>query len=189
MENLLLGPPARRAILARTFTNPARDYHLRELVRLTGLALRSVQQELEKLVSAGLLVERRDGNRRYLRANADHALFRPVQEIVLKTDGLADVLRAALSGSSIELALVYGSMAAGSATAGSDVDLLVVGDATLREIASRLRSAQDILGREIVPAVWTVEEFSKRKRNRNAFLSRVLKGPNILIIGKPPGTP
>jgi hypothetical protein len=58
MTTLLLGPPARRAILARTFTNPARDYHLRELVRLTGLAPRSVQQEVEKLVTAGLLVER-----------------------------------------------------------------------------------------------------------------------------------
>src|SRR5881394_1857731 len=153
MDNLLLGPKARRAILARTFTNPGRKYHLRELVRLTGLAPRSVQQEIEKLVWAGLLTERRHGNRRYLRANADHPLFHPVQEIVLKTEGLADVLRQALHGASIEWAMVYGSMAAGSPTAASDVDLIVVGNVTLREIASRLRSAQDTLGREIVPVV------------------------------------
>lgn len=114
MENLLLGPPARRSILARTYTDTGREYHLRELVRLTGLAPRSVQQEIEKLVSAGLLAERRHGNRRYVRANMEHTLFRPVQEIVLKTDGLADVLRQALAGAPIEWALVYGSMAAGN---------------------------------------------------------------------------
>ena len=187
MGNLLLGPPARRAILARTFTNTAREYHLRELVRVTGLAPRSVQQEIEKLVAAGLLAERRDGNRRYLRANTGHPLFRPVQEIVLKTDGLADVLREALAGAHVEWALVYGSIAAGAATAASDVDLLVVGEAGLREIAARLRSAQDTLGREIVPVVWTPAEFRARRRKHDAFLTRVLGGPIIAVTGTPPG--
>jgi len=187
MANLLLGPPARRAILARLFTSPDREYHVRKLVRLTGLAPRSVQQEVEKLVGAGLLAERRDGNRRYLKANAAHPLFHPVREIVLKTEGLADVLRDALAGADIEWALVYGSIAAGSDTAGSDVDLLVVGAATLREIASRLRPAHDTLGREIVPVVWTGVESRARARRRDAFLARVLSGPIIPVIGNPPG--
>lgn len=187
MESLLLGPPARRAILARTFVSPDREYHLRELVRLTGLAPRSVQQEVEKLVAAGLLAERRSGNRRYLRGNAHHPLFRPVQEIVLKTEGMAEVLRQTLTGADVEWVVVYGSMAAGSATAASDVDLLVVGDATLRSIASRLRPAQDTLGREIVPVVWTGAELRARQRRRDTFLARVLGGPIIPVIGNSPG--
>ena len=73
--DLLLGPPARRAILARTFLDPAAELHLRELVRLSGLAPRSIQVEVDKLVDYGLLLERRNSNRRYLRANERHPLF------------------------------------------------------------------------------------------------------------------
>ncbi len=181
MENLLLGPRARRAILACTYTDPAREYHLRELVRLTGLAPRSVQQEIERLVAAELLAERRYGNRRYLRANSHHPLFRPVQEIVLKTDGLADVLRKALAGAPIEWAVVYGSIAGGTATGGSDIDLLVVGSVSLREAVSRLRTAQDTLGREIVPMVWTPARG--RRADRSGDGARTARTNVVALAG------
>ena len=183
LSNLLLGPTARRAILARTYLDPTKEYHLRELVRRTGLAPRTVHQEVEKLVRADLLAERRDGNRRYLRANDRHPLFRPIREIVLKTDGLADVLRDALGSDGIEFALVFGSIAAATPTAGSDIDLLVVGDIGLRDAVRRLRPAQDTLGREIVPNVWTRAEFDRRRRARDAFLTRILEGPSVPVIG------
>jgi predicted nucleotidyltransferase len=186
--NLLLGPAARQAILARTHLDPTREFHLRELVRRTGLAPRTIQQEVEKLVRADLLTERRDGNRRYLRANERHPLFRPVREIVLKTDGLADVLRDALGGEGVELALVFGSIAAEAPRAGSDVDLLIVGSIGLRETVRRLRPAQDALGREIVPVVWTHMEFDRRRRGGDAFLGRVLAGPTIPVLGDVPGS-
>ncbi len=185
---LLLGPAARRAILARTFLDPSREYHLRELVRQTRLAPRTVHQEVEKLVRADLLSERRDGNRRYLRANDRHPLFRPVREIVLKTDGLADVLRSALGKDGIEFALVYGSIAAATPTASSDIDLLVVGSLGLREAIRRLSAAQDTLGREINPNVWTRPEFDRRRHKADPFLGRLLDGPTIQVIGRIPGT-
>lgn len=186
--NLLLGPAARRAILARTFLDPSHEFHVRELVRRTGLAPRTVSQEVEKLVRSDLLSERRDGNRRYLRANQRHTLFRPVREIVLKTEGLADVLRVALGSEGVEFALVYGSIAAATPTAGSDVDLLVVGSLGLREAVRRLRAAQDTLGREISPNVWTRPEFDRRRREADPFLARLLDGPTIHVIGRIPGT-
>lgn len=185
--NLLLGPKARRAILARTYLDPAHEYHLRELVRRTGLAPRTVHQEVEKLVRADLLAERRDGNRRYLHANERHPLFRPIREIVLKTDGLADVLRDALGTDGIEIALVFGSIAAATPQAGSDVDLLVVGDIGLRDAVRRLRGAQDVLGREIVPNVWTRAEFDRRHGAGDHFLGRILAGPMIPVVGSIPG--
>jgi predicted nucleotidyltransferase len=185
-DNLLLGPAARRAILARTYLDPTREIHLRELVRRTGLAPRTVHQEVERLVRADLLAERRDGNRRYLRANDRHPLFRAVREIVLKTDGLADVLREALEGEGIAFALVFGSLAADTPTAGSDVDLLIVGDIGLREAVRRLRPAQDSIGREIVPLVWTRAEFERRRRAGDGFLERVLASPAIAVTGSIP---
>lgn len=87
--SLLLGPDARRAILARTFSDPAREIHLRELVRQTGFAPRTVQVEVDRLVAAGLLSERRDGNRRYLCANEGHPLFDAVRDIVRMAEGAA----------------------------------------------------------------------------------------------------
>ena len=184
--NLLLGPTARRAILARTFLDPAREFHLRELARLTGLAPRTVQQEVEKLVLADLLAERRSGNRRYLHANERHPLFQPVRQIVLMTDGLADVLRAALGAEGVELALVYGSIASASPKAGSDVDLLVVGSLGLRDAVRRLGKAQEALGREINPNVWTRAEFDRRTRQKDAFLRRVLQNPTLPVVGTVP---
>ena len=183
--SLLLGPPARRAILASTFVAPGEEIHLRELVRRTGLAPRSVQVEVDQLVAADLLLERRSGNRRYLRPNQDHPLFRPIREIILKTDGLATVIRDALSGDGVEFALVHGSLAAATARAGSDVDLLLVGSLGLREAARRLRPAHDLLGREINVVVWTREEFECRQREHDPFLARVLAGPRIEVIGEP----
>ena len=184
--SLLLGPAAREVILGITFVDPEREFHLRELMRRTGLAPRTVQLELDRLVGADLLRERRDGNRRYVRANATHTLFRPVREIVLKTAGLADVLREALGQERVELALVFGSMASGTNKAGSDVDLLVVTEMGLREVSRRLRAAHDALGREINPVVWTSAEFDRRRSRHDAFLRRILSEPVVPIIGQIP---
>ena len=184
-SSLLLGPDARRLILARTFLDPEREIHLRELARLTRLAPRTVQQEIDKLVAADLLRERRDGNRRYLRANDHHPLYRPVREILLKTEGLADVLRSALESGTVQFAVVFGSVAAGITTAASDVDLLIVGQMGLREAVRRLAPAHDELGRVINPIVWTPEEFVQRRRT-DPFAVRLLAGPLISVIGEVP---
>lgn len=184
--DLLLGPASRKAILSRMFLDPGEEHHLRHLVRLTGLAPRTVQQEVDRLVEADLLVERRSGNRRYLRANERHTLFRALREIVLKTSGLGDVLRDALGTDGIDFALVYGSIAAGVPGAGSDIDLLIVGSLGLRDAVRRLQPAHDVLGREINPGVWTRSEFERRRNEKDPFLERVLAGPTIPVIGTVP---
>ena len=184
--SLLLGPDARRAIFAQTFLDPGREFHLRELVRLTGFAPRSVQTEVDQLVSAGLLAERRSGNRRYLRANDRHPLFQAIRDIVLKTEGLADVLRESLGDSGIDFAVVFGSIASHRDAAGSDVDLLIVGPIGLREAVARLRPAQDHLGREINPIVWSRAEVERRREAGDPLLRRVLEGPLILVHGDVP---
>ena len=182
-DDLLLGPRARRLLLARIYVAPDREFYLRELVRLTGLAPRTVQVELDRLVAAELVTERRSGNRRYLRANIRHPLFRPVYDIVARTDGLAAVLARALGTEGIAFALVFGSLASGVATTGSDVDLLVVGSAGLREVVRRLSKVQETVGREINPVVWTRAEFERRRSAADAVLARVMAGPRMAVVG------
>ena len=182
-SDVLFGTRARRLLLARLYMAPDREFYLREMVRLTGLMPRSVQVELDRLVAAELLVERRSGNRRYLRANVRHPLFRPLYDIVARTDGLAAILARALGTDGVAFAFVFGSMASGLATAGSDVDLLVVGALGLRETVRRLSPVHDAVGREINPVVWTRAEFERRRSAADAFLVRVLAGPILPVVG------
>ena len=171
------------AVLAETFGAPDREVYLRELVRLTGFAPRTIQLELDRLVRTGLLTDRRDGNRRYVRAAKGHPLYAPFREIVMKTSGIVPLLRGALGEARVEFAFVFGSVAAGAARGGSDVDLLVVGADGLRSIVARLRSVQEAIAREVTPVVWTPKEYASRRKRGDHFLSRVLSEPRLMVIG------
>lgn len=179
----VLFPQVRAEVLRLLFADEGRELHLRELTRQSGLTLGTLQTEVEKLCAADLLLSRRDGNRRYFQANAAHPLFADLRQLVLKTAGLREVLAEALQGlAGVELAFVFGSLAAGAGKAGSDVDLMVIGDAGLRALAPRLRKATEQLGREINPVTMTATEFVRGRAN-NPFLGDVLAKEKLFIKG------
>ncbi len=179
----ILFPHVRAEVLRLLFADDTRELHLRELTRQSGLSLGTLQTEVEKLRAADLLVSRRDGNRLYFRANAAHPLFTDLRQLVLKTAGLREVLAEALRDvPGIELAFVFGSLATGSGKAGSDVDLMVIGDASLRTLAPRLRAAAERLGREINPVTLTAAEFA-RDRTKKPFLRDVLAREKLFLKG------
>lgn len=179
----ILFPRGRAEMLRLLFADEGRELHLRELTRQSGLSLGTLQTEVEKLCAADLLLSRRDGNRRCFRANAAHPLFTDLRQLVLKTAGLREVLAEALHGvPQVELAFVFGSLAASAGKAGSDVDLMVIGDAGLRALAPRLRKAAERLGREINPVTMTATEFA-RDRGKKPFLRDVLAKEKLFIKG------
>lgn len=176
-------PQVRAEVLRLLFAEEGRELHLRELTRQCGLSLGTLQTEVEKLRAADLLLARRDGNRLYFRANAAHPLFTDLRQLVLKTAGLREVLADALRDvSGIELAFVFGSLASGDGKAGSDVDLMVIGDAGLRALAPRLRPVAERLGREINPVTLTAAKFI-RDRTKKPFLRDVLAKEKLFIKG------
>jgi predicted nucleotidyltransferase len=127
------------------------DY-LRDLARLSGLAVGTIQREVNNLRDAGLILEKRDGNRLYLRANASSPIFHELQGIAFKTMGLRQQLENALSGlDGIDLAFVYGSFAEGKVGAESDVDFFVIGTNGLRKLAPKLSGIANTMNREINP--------------------------------------
>lgn len=179
----ILFPQVRAEVLRLLFADGDRELHLRDLTRQSGLTLGTMQGELAKLSAADLVTSVRDGNRRYYRANARHPLFPDLQQLVLKTAGLRDVLAAALRGiKGVEIAFVFGSLAGGTGKSASDVDLLVIGGAGLRELAPRLRKAGEQLGREINPVTMTAAEFAKG-RKKNPFLTDVLAKEKLFVKG------
>ena len=157
--------------------------HTREIKRRSGLTIGTVQQELRKLLRLGLVTRRRDGNRVYYEANKAHPLYIEIHRMVLKTVGLADLLRKTLKDERVKWAFVFGSIARKDETSRSDIDLMVIGGIGLRAVTGLLSGVAEQVGREINPHVFRVEEFLKRVEARDHFISQVLKEPRLFIIG------
>jgi predicted nucleotidyltransferase len=85
-------------------------------------------------------------------------------------------------GSAISSAFVYGSVAKGTETAGSDVDVMVIGSIEFGEATAALGAVQNVLSREVNPSVYTLEEFAKKVGEKHHFLTNVLEGEKIFLI-------
>ncbi|MCZ7644853.1 MAG: nucleotidyltransferase domain-containing protein [Planctomycetota bacterium] len=181
----LLSSRVKAEILRLLFGLGRRELHVRELARQAGLNDATVRQELKRLGGLGLIAARRDGNRTYYGARTDHPLYGELHNLVLKTSGLADVLREALILPGIRAAFVFGSLASGKERPGSDVDLMVVGKPGLRQLAAALAGVPERLGREINPHALSAEEFARRKKAKDHFLTQVLDAPKLFVVGDP----
>jgi predicted nucleotidyltransferase len=176
---------ARRAILALLFTHDQESFYLRQIIRAVGQSPGAVQRELAVLTSAGLLVRTANGHQVYYRANRESPVFAEMKSLMVKTAGVADILRSALSplGDRIKVAFLYGSLARGAERKTSDVDVMVVGEVTFAEVVLALRSTQEVLRREVNATVWSPGEFHKKRQAGQHFLKAVLKAPRVLLIG------
>ena len=173
-------------VLGALFGQSERSFYASELIRDAGTGSGAAQRELARLEASGLVVARRIGNQKHYQANVNSPLFDELRNIVLKTVGLAEPLRQALKpvASDIRAAFVYGSVAKATDRAASDVDLMVVSDTlSYGDVFGALDKVSRTLGRNINPTVYGVVEFSKRAKNENAFVTRVLSGPKIWVIG------
>lgn len=185
----ILGELLSSRIRAEIFRNlfgvaPDSALYMREIERRTGFAIGTVQTELKKLQRLDIISRVRDGNRVYYRANTAHPVYPEIRALVLKTSGLADVIVNALRNETgIRVAFLFGSFARHEEKAGSDVDLMVVGEIGLRKLTGLLTDVSGKIGREINPHVFSEKEFVKRKRNQDHFLKQVLESPKIFIIG------
>lgn len=167
------------------FGQPERRYHLSELRRLTGLGSASLQRELGKLAEAGLVLSERVGNLRVFQANTESPVYEELAALTRKTLGAQPLLRKALApiGAKLEQAFIYGSVAKGTDTASSDVDVLLVGkDLLLQDVLERLLPVESQLGRKINPTLYTPAEFKRRRTQRDSFVHRVLAQPVIPLV-------
>jgi predicted nucleotidyltransferase len=171
-------------VLALLFGRPEESFYLREIVRATGGGKGAVERELRSLVEAGIITREKRGNLVFFRANPGCPIYPELRALMLKTAGLADVLREALAGvAGISLAFVFGSIAKGSFDARSDVDLLIVGNASFADISDALTTAERRLSREVTPTVYSQEEFGRKVKEAHHFLTRVLSEPMIMLVG------
>ncbi len=180
-----LFPEIRAKVLAAVFGQPDREWYLTELARTLETQPSSLQRELEALSRAGILEQRRDGRRVYVKTDRSSPVFADLRGLLEKTAGVIPVLRRELEtlGESIYLAFIYGSIARSEEISASDIDLMVVGKAGLSDLIPALRSSEHILGRPVNPSVYSSEEFQERARSGDHFLTTVLKGAKHFVKG------
>ena len=179
----ILSSRARAEFFRILFGIELMEYHLREIQRRAGLAIGTIRQEANKLERIGLIQKRQDGNRTYYQADKSHPLYSAIHDLVLKTTGLTDILKNSLSIPEIKFAFVFGSVAGGTENAHSDIDLFIIGDIGLRAASRLLKEPIQKINREINPHILSLEEFIKRKKEKEHFVAAVLDSPKIMIIG------
>ncbi len=180
----LLFPEYRRRVLGLLLLRPDEALHGREIARRTGLAAGTITRELTRLAEVGLLKREKRGNQQLYSANTAGPIFSELASILRKTSGMGDVLVQALAplAPKLRLAFVFGSVAQGRETAGSDIDLMLIGDVGFGQAVAALFPVQTTLGREVNPKVYSALEFSA-KAPVEPFLADVLAKPKMFLIG------
>ena len=185
MLEKLLGSRLRARVIGWLFTHADERYYVRQLADLLGEDSTNLSRELTRLEGLGVVVSQREGTQKHYHANSDLPIFDELRSIAVKTVGLVEVLSAALVpyGSKIALAFVYGSLAQGTHSAKSDVDLVIVGNLDAVDLHRAIVQAEDKLKRAVNYSLFSPEEFQRERDNADSFLSSVLSGPKLLVIG------
>lgn len=180
-----LFPEIRGKILGATLMRPDKDWYLSELSSFLHTQPSSLQREIDALSKAGILKQWRDGRRVYLKPDALSPIFSDLKSLFAKTTGLVPVLQQAMEdlGDRIKVAFLYGSVARSEEVSESDIDLMIIGAAGLSEMIPAIKRSEAILGRPINPTVYSTEEFKRKARLHDHFLSTVLGGARQFIKG------
>ncbi|MCK4420388.1 nucleotidyltransferase domain-containing protein [candidate division WOR-3 bacterium] len=173
----------RRDILTLFFGNPSKKYYVRQIERLLRYSVGSIARELKKFREDDLLLTEKAGNLVYYKLNQGHPLYEELRSIIMKSSGIVQRLKDALSSvANIDVAFIYGSYASGEAKASSDIDIMIIGDVESSEVVSSLTELEIKFDRELNFTLYTKEEFLE-KRAGIEFLKEVMKGGKIPLIG------
>ncbi len=178
-------PKVRAELLAATFGQPSREWFLSEIAGFLQMRPSSLQREVDTLSKAGILSQRRDGRRIYLKPNQSSPVYEELKSFFDKTAGMLAVIEDILTpfGEAVPLAFVHGSVARSNETSASDVDLMIVGLIGLATLVPALREAERRLGRPVNPTVYSAAEFKAKYVAGDHFLSTVLAGKIQFVRG------
>jgi predicted nucleotidyltransferase len=185
LSNALFSKVQQR-VLALIFGQPERSFYASEIMRNVNSGTGAVERELSRLQRCGLVSVERIGNQKHYQANHQSPIFAELQSLVLKTVALAEPLRKSLEPYSdkIKAAFVYGSVAKGTDTASSDIDLMVIGDEfNYSELYTALQNVEHALGRKVSPMFLSPKDWRRKTSEKGSFVSKVNALPKIFVFG------
>jgi predicted nucleotidyltransferase/DNA-binding transcriptional ArsR family regulator len=172
-------------ILAALLLEREEPWYFRDLAKRLNRTPSTLQRPLDSLVRAGIIKKWTDGNRAYFAADSQCPFLSDLRGLLVKTVGLVDVLRETLRHHAkfIQVAFVYGSVARGRPGSASDIDLLVIGNATLSDLSPDLTRAEERLRRPVNATVYSPREFRAKLESKSHFLRSVLSKEMIFVKG------
>ena len=175
----------RRAVLALLYSHVDEPFYLRQIVRAAGAGMGAVQRELKRLSDSGIINKTVRGQQVYYMANPECPIYDELKSLVMKTVGIGEILKAALStlADLINVAFLFGSLVRGDEHSHSDADVLVVGDVTFSEVVTALSQVQETIRREINPIVYPPDEFRSKLAADHHFLKTILNSAKFFLIG------
>jgi predicted nucleotidyltransferase len=186
MLERLLTSKTRVKILTFFLLNPDRELHLREIARLIDENINAVRRELINLEDIGLVTSKKVGNLKQYKTNKNMPVYEELQSIILKTEGVAKTLQEHLHElGSIQTAFIYGSFAQHTASLNSDIDVFIIGTINEKKLIQAINILEKQLSREINYVFFTPTEFTRRKKNKDPFVTNVLNEPITMLLGKP----
>jgi predicted nucleotidyltransferase/predicted transcriptional regulator with HTH domain len=176
----------RQRVLGLIFAHPDRSFYTSEIIRTVDSGTGAVERELSRLQRSGLVSVERIGNQKHYRANRHSPIFEELQGLVLKTVALKEPLKKALEpyAGKIKTAFVYGSVAKGTDTARSDIDLMVIGDGlNYSDLYTTLQDVEDRVRRKINPMFLSLDEWRRRSAKDGSFTRKLGAHPKLFILG------
>lgn len=174
-----------RAKLLKTFlSSPTELFYIRQLTRVIDEEINAVRRELIHLSKAGILKSQARGNRTYYWGNNDYRYFSELTVMVAKTVGLgAAIIKSKEKLGNIKFACLSGRFVRKMPVLDRQVDLLIIGEVVMPQLAALVKFEEPQVGREINYSVMSVEELTFRKRRRDPFILDLLTGSRIMLIG------
>ena len=184
MLEALITSKTRVKLLTLFLLNPESEYYVREIVRMTKENYNSVRRELANLETFGLITGQKKGNMQYYTVNINFFLYKDLQNIVLKTEGIAKIIKDHLAEQSdIECMFIYGSFAQGTAGSKSDIDLFIVGNVDENLLIPLVHTSEQAIKREINYTLMHSDELKRRRQSGDPFVKHVMEERKIMIIG------
>lgn len=183
LEDLIISR-VRVKLLQIFLTEPGQMIHVRELVRRSKEEINAVRRELAHMDKAGMVSKEHRANRLYYTFRKDYPLYYDLLELITKTTGLGgSILRNKNKLGRVKFAMLSGKIARNISGSAEKVDLLIVGNVVIPEVAALVREEEVRRGREIFFTPMTEEEFAFRKKKKDPFILGILEGGRVMVVG------
>ena len=178
---------SREAVIGLLFSQEGIELHGRDIAKRAGLSAAAVSEELQHLANIGVLASRPMANVVLYSADPSHPLYPELRSIAVKTWGVRGRLAELFEPiREIKCAFIFGSVARGDDRAGSDIDILAIGEARFDHLALLAEEAGQELKRPVNIKLYRPDEWNRKLKARESpFFAEVLQGPKIFIRGDP----
>ncbi len=171
-------------LLALLLLQPERRWTLQELATSLGAPPSSVHRELGRAEDSGIVLRDASLRPHRFRAATEDSFYEPLVLLLRRSVGVEEALHVVLADRpDVLAAVIYGSWSSDSRRPDSDVDVLVVGDADLRDLRRQLRPIGKSVGRTLDLTVLAPDEFRRLVQDRSSFARRILEAPTIPLVG------